>query len=202
MKDTISRYGNRRTTVKKNVGKIYELLWGQCTVSIKTLLKGEKDYDDRKKANDVSWLVKQLRNLTSGVDNQADPIDVYFQALWEWSHIRQHENKSEDAFQKRADTLTQNLILAGGEDVLYPRKLLDSQVTDRDKPKEEFKNALIDRVRAMHLICRSDLKKHGSLVTELRRAKDVGRDEWPITKPSAFKLLVKRANMQQPKRKK
>ena len=46
----------------------------------------------------------------------------------------------------------------------------------------------------MNLLCRSDNKRHGTTVQELRRAKDVGRDEWPITKASAFKLLVKRSN--------
>ena len=197
MKDVISRYGNRQVALKKNIGKLYELVWGQCTTSVKTLIKGETDYDDNKKKNNVKWLIEQLRRITSGVDGEADAVDVYFQALWEWTHVRQHENESEDMYQKRIDTLTQNLILAGGEDVLYPRKLLPTTISDVDKPKTEEKNALKDRVLAMHLLCRSDTKKHGQTVNELRKAKDVGRDEWPITKPAAFKLLVKRANVLQ-----
>ena len=87
MKDVITRYGNRKVTVKKNVGKIFEIMWGQCTTSIKTLVKGEDTYDESKKKNDVSWLIKQVRRLTSGVDNEADGADVYFQALWGWTHI-------------------------------------------------------------------------------------------------------------------
>ena len=47
----------------------------------------------------------------------------------------------------------------------------------------------------MHLLCRSDNKRHSQTVNELRKAKDVGRDKWPITQPAAFKLLVKHANV-------
>ena len=195
MKDTITRYGNRQATLKKNVGKIFETIWGQCTVSIRTLVKGEDEYSNKKKTNDVTWLLEKLRQLTSGVDNEADSADVYFQALYDWTHIRQSENESEDAYQKRVDTATQNLILAGGEDVLYPRKLLPNSVTDRNKPDEDDKKTLIARIRAMHLLCRSDLKRHGSTINELRKAKDVGQDEWPQSQPSAFKLLVKRSNL-------
>ena len=136
MKDVITRYGNRKVAVKKNVGKIFELVWGQCTTSVKTLIKGEDTYDENKKKNNVTWLIQQARRLTSGVDNEADGADVYFQALWEWTHIRQHENETKDAYQKRADTLTQNLILAGGEQVLYPKKLFPSSVSDANNPKE------------------------------------------------------------------
>ena len=197
MNDAINRYGQRKTALGKNTAKIFELMWGQCTISIRTLIKGEVEYEESKKRNDVLWLTNKLRILTSGVDEEADAVDVYFQALFDWTHIRQQENESEDTYQKRLNTATQNLILAGGEDVLYPRKLLDTSVIDKDKPTKDEKDKLIDKVRAMHLLCRSDNRKHGSLISELRKAKDVGRDEWPKKQPNAFKLLVKRANLSQ-----
>ena len=197
MKDAVTRYGTRKMTLQKNIGKVYELLWGQCTNSIKTLVKGETEHSEKRKKNDVSWLVGHLRQLTSGVDNEADSADIYFQALYKWTHIRQGENESDDLFQKRADTVTQNLILAGGEDVLYPRKLLPAGVADSNNPKSEEKEKTIDRIRAMHLLCRSDPKRQGTTVDELRKAKDVGRNEWPQTQPAAFKLIVKRSNLLQ-----
>ena len=195
MKDAVTRFGNRQATLKKNVGKLFETIWGQCTVSIRTLVKGEDDYNDKKTANDVIWLLDKLRQLTSGVDNEADSADVYFQALFDWTHICQSENESEDTYQKRVDTATQNLILAGGEDVLFPRKLFPSSITDTNKPDADDKKTLIARIRAMHLLCCSDPKRHSNTVAELRKAKDVGRDEWPQTQASAFKLLVKRSNL-------
>ena len=54
MKDKITRYGNRRDALKKNIGKIYELIWSQCTVSIKTMVKGENEYSEKKKNNDAN----------------------------------------------------------------------------------------------------------------------------------------------------
>ena len=194
MNDAVKRYGQRQANLTKNIGKIFELLWGQCTTSVRTLLKGNDEYESKRKESDVLWLIPKLRQLTSGVDEEADAVDVYFNALFEWTHIRQYDTENEDAFKKRIDTVTQNLILAGGEDVLYPRKLLESQVVDKDKPPEKEKKSLMDRIRAMHLLCRSDIRKHGGLVSDLRKAKDVGRDEWPKKQTAAFKLLVKRAN--------
>ena len=60
MKDVITRYGNRKATLDKNIGKVCEIIWGQCTTSIKTLVKGESDFNEKKKANDVKWLVEHL----------------------------------------------------------------------------------------------------------------------------------------------
>ena len=161
------------------------------------MIKGHDDYQDNKRKNDVLWIIKHARQLTSGDDNEADSVDIYVQALWEWIHIRQGENESEDSYQKRADTATHNLVLAGGEDVLYPRKLFPSGTSDINNPKEDEKRKLMDRIRAMHLLCRSDFKRHGKTVDELRKAQDLGRSEWPTTQPSGFKLLVKRAGNQQ-----
>ena len=115
LKDKITRFGNRQATLKKNIGKVYELIWTQCTTSIKTMVKGKNDYESKKKGNDVIWLIKRVRELASGVDNNTDAVDIYFQSLWEWTRIRQGENESKEAYQKRADTATQNLILAGGK---------------------------------------------------------------------------------------
>ena len=83
------------------------------------------------------WLINNLQQLTSGVDNESDGIDVYFQALYKWTHIRQLESETEDAYQKRVDTVTQNLILAGGGEVLCPKKILKGQAADKDNPTPE-----------------------------------------------------------------
>ena len=91
MKDEISRYGNRKAILNKNIGKLFELIYGQCTDSITTLLKGEDVFEDKRSKNDVIWLIEKLRQLTSGVDNEADAADVYFQSLYEWTHVRQNE---------------------------------------------------------------------------------------------------------------
>ena len=53
MKDTITRYGNRNLALTKNIGKIFELIWGQCTTSICTLLKGEENFQTQRRNNDV-----------------------------------------------------------------------------------------------------------------------------------------------------
>ena len=120
MKDEITRFGHHKTALHKNIGKIFELIWGQCSTSIETLIKGDDKFKKNKEDNNAKWLITELRQLTSGVDSQANAADVYFQSLWEWTHLRQGENESNDSFQKRADTASQNLILAEGEDVLYP----------------------------------------------------------------------------------
>eukprot|EP00957_Ditylum_brightwellii_P055471 4203218-Ditylum_brightwellii.AAC.1 len=101
----------------------------------------------------------------------------------------------EDGYQKRADIVTQNLILARGIDVSYPCQMLPSTTTNREKPDMNSRKALVDIVRAMHLTCHSDFKQHGMLVSDLYKAHDLGRKEWSSTQISAFKQLVKCTNL-------
>eukprot|EP00957_Ditylum_brightwellii_P071275 5418502-Ditylum_brightwellii.AAC.1 len=100
----------------------------------------------------MAWLIKNLRQITSEVDNESDEVDNYIQALWKWTHLQQHKNKIENKYQKRADTAMQNLISERGMDILYPRQLLPTTTTDKDKPDAKSKAALMDRVQAMHQI--------------------------------------------------
>eukprot|EP00957_Ditylum_brightwellii_P057220 4335745-Ditylum_brightwellii.AAC.1 len=66
---------------------------------------------------------------------------------------------------------------------------------DRNKPDARLGNILMNRVRVMHLICCSDFKQHGTLVSDLYRTLDLGRKEWLSPQTSSFKLLVKCNNL-------
>eukprot|EP00957_Ditylum_brightwellii_P105572 8048580-Ditylum_brightwellii.AAC.1 len=71
----------------------------------------------------------------------------------------------------------QNLILVGSIDSLCLKSLLPITTTDKDKPDAKSKKVLIDRVCAMHIICYSAFKQHRMLVTNIRKAQDLGRKE-------------------------
>ena len=49
LKDKITRFGNRQAELTKNIGKSFELIWGQCTTSVKTMIKGHDEYQEKKK---------------------------------------------------------------------------------------------------------------------------------------------------------
>ena len=93
-----------------------------------------------------------MRQITSSVDNSSDPFDNYITSIYEWIHLRQGDQETEDAYKKKADTVTQNLILAGGIGVLQPRALFDTT-----KDANDEKASVMNKVRAVYLLCRSDM---------------------------------------------
>jgi len=68
--------------------KVYGLEKGQCSHSLKAVLKRENDYDDKDGAQDVLWLIKTLKSLTSDLDNRSNKKCNLFDALLAFVTIR------------------------------------------------------------------------------------------------------------------
>ena len=65
----IKLYVTREMELDNNVRKIYGLVKGQCSHSLKTILKQEKEYKIKDRAQDILWLMKTLKVLASRLDN-------------------------------------------------------------------------------------------------------------------------------------
>ena len=58
-KQRIKMYVNREIELGANMLKVYGLVKGQCSHSLKAVLKRENDYGDKDGARDVLWLLKR-----------------------------------------------------------------------------------------------------------------------------------------------
>ena len=97
----IKKYVDREIRMETNVKRIYRLIKGQCLHSLRALLKQEKDYDEKDRSQDVLWLLKKLKQITSGLDNKSNKRCNLFDALFAFVTMKQGTEESDSAYLKR-----------------------------------------------------------------------------------------------------
>ena len=187
----IKLYVTREMELDNNVRKIYGLVKGQCSHSLKTILKQEKEYEIKDRSQDVLWLMKTLKALTSGLDNKSNKRCNLFDALLVFITIRQGENESDSGYMKRFKINMDTLLSAGGRHILCSPELADTadpdKITDLERDIEEAK------FKAIVFLNRSDPVRYGDLNTELKNSKNLGRDEYPASAADAMDIMVRRS---------
>jgi len=88
----IKLYMTRELELENNKRKIYGLVKGQILHSLKALLKQETDYDAKDRVQDVLWLLKSLKSLTSGLDSKSNKRCNHFDAILAFITTRQGES--------------------------------------------------------------------------------------------------------------
>ena len=73
---TIKLYVTRELGTNINLDKIHGLVLGQCTHSLQSMIKNENDYKDKSNTFDILWLMKQLKQITAGIDSISNKIQL------------------------------------------------------------------------------------------------------------------------------
>ena len=190
-KQRIKMYVNREIELEANMVKVYGLVKGQCSHSLKAVLKREDDYDDKDGVQDVLWLLKTLQSLTSGLDNKSNKRCNLFDALLAFITMRQGENENDSAYMRRFKVNLDTLLSAGGRHILCSPELVEAadkkNITNEEREKEESK------FKAIVFLKRSDPIRYGSFLTELQNSAHLNRDEYPVTETDALDLMVRRS---------
>ena len=189
----IKKYVDREIRVATNVKRIYGLIKGQCSHSLRALLKQEKDYEDKDRQQDALWLLKQLKKITSGLDSKSNKRCNLFDALYAFITMRQGNDESDSAYLKRFRVNVDTLCSAGGQHILCSPDLIETadkdNITEREKETEE------NKFKAIVFLKRSDPTRYGSFLTELQNSAHLGRDEYPVSETVAMDLMVRRSGV-------
>ena len=89
---------------------------------------------------------------------------------------------------KKFNSKLENMILAGGGDILCSPQILGIDMVSCT-PMEI--NAEKERFKAMCFILRTDEFRYSELLEELRKGVYRGRDEYPTTVPNTYELLLR-----------
>jgi hypothetical protein len=185
----VKMYLARKNKLRQNKNKIWGLLIGQCSAALASVIEHKSEYRKKDKANDVLWLLNEIKQVSSGLDMKCNRRYMYHEALLMFITMKQGDTESLDAWMNRIESNCQNLIMAGGEHVLSSPQLMPNgglHATDEEIKEEAQK------FKAMVAIKRSNYQKFGTLQQELVEATHVGRDEYTETPAAAYDLLVRR----------
>ena len=187
----IKKFVDREIRVQTNVKRIYGLIKGQCSHSLRALLKQEKDYEEKDGKQNVLWLLEQLKQITSGLDSKSNKRCNLFDALLVFITMKQGNEESDSAYMKRFRVNLDTLCSAGGRHILCSPELIEAadkdNITDAERESEESK------FKAIVFLKRSDPTRYGGFLTELQNSAHLGREEYPISETAAMDLMVRRS---------
>ena len=184
----LKKWVDRGDRLKVNLSKIFSLIVGQCTDSLRSILENLDDFKARKRNGDIVWLLEHAKISLSGITQNCNKRHVFFNCLRRLLNLTQGENESIDSFLKRFNSTVQTVRLVGGSHVFCSPDILGSKIEDAtttEIAKEE------DAILSMIFLSRSDQTRFGDLLTHLETGATLGRDEYPITLTSTFALLTK-----------
>ena len=58
-KEEIKDYVKDLKLIKSNLKKVYNLIYGNCTESVQTMIKTDSKYEDKSKTFDYKWILKK-----------------------------------------------------------------------------------------------------------------------------------------------
>ena len=187
-KEEIKEYVKDLKLIKSNLKKIYNLVYGNCTDSVRTMLKTYDDYESKSLIFDHEWLFKKVKMIVSGLDTKVNLRVSLHAAVLNYMLMKQYPNETNDTYLTRFRSMIETLKLAGGEHILVSEMLLGKKIENASgaeiyEEKEKF--------MAICYILRSDVDRYGKLLEDLKSSANRGRDEYPITLTDAFDLLVR-----------
>ena len=74
LQEKVKRYINRLELVRDNMKKLYAVVWGQCTTSLQSMIRGNKDFEDKYECKDCIWLLQTVHQYMSGIDSKVNDI--------------------------------------------------------------------------------------------------------------------------------
>ena len=69
-KERLSKYNKRIETIEDNQVKMYGIIFGQCTESLKSEIKGDDDYQEKEMDSDTLWLIKMIKQISAGINTK------------------------------------------------------------------------------------------------------------------------------------
>jgi hypothetical protein len=189
----VKMFLTRKNKLRTNINKIWGLIMGQCSNSLSSVVENSKDFREHDKKNDVLWLLKEVKQITSGLDMKCNKRFMYHEALTILITMRQGETETLDSWMNRVESNCQNLIMAGGEHVLSSPSLM---ANGPNSSEDEIKDEAL-KFKAMIALKKANQTKFGDLQQQLVEATYVGRDEYPETPAAVYDLLVRHAGLYQ-----
>ena len=86
------------TNVKRNLQKVYGIMWGQTSSALRSTLRGLDDFETKSKKLDALWLIDQMKKATTGIDSKDNSRVILHDAVAAIYRLRKGETESNDLY--------------------------------------------------------------------------------------------------------
>jgi hypothetical protein len=122
-----------------NMDKLYGMVSGQCSHALISILENDAEFPEKDEQCDVVWLLKKLKEITSGLDVKSNKRSNLHDALVAFVKTEQHAGESDDDYMKRFKASVKTLISAGGCQILCNHEIMDKKAHYQQKQSVQQK---------------------------------------------------------------
>lgn len=186
-KEKIKLFVSRDRNLKRNLQRVYGVLWGQCSTDLQAKIKGPSLFQEKSGLIDALWLAKELKKTTAGLDSKTDPRYLMVDAIGHLFKMNQGELEANDSYLDRFKSAVSTVEFSQGANVFCSINVMDKA---DDDPTAEEKSVEAQRFKAMSLLKNTDDKRFVELGSRRRESATLGWNEYFRNFPDIYELMV------------
>lgn len=195
--EEVKEYMLRKRTFSINKSKSFSIIMGQCSPSIRSRLKGQEDWKDMQKWNNIVRLLKSIKMWMMNQQETQCPTVSTLLSIMALFVMRQNKYESLDDFRTRFEVSVQVLehmgVDLGRALVKRVDKLLaEKGLTRDDSTDEQIKEAekkAYEKLQAVAFLMAADKTKYEPVLAFLENHYGAGNDHYPMNITEAYNRL-------------
>ena len=194
--EQVKEYVKQTSRLQENIKRLWALVWGQCSDTIRTRLQALETYDNMHTASDGLQLLTAIKDLMFNVQEQKYvPLSIQLAKQQFFVLFQGHNTVGEYYDQFKNQTHILSHIGAGiGDDMAIMRQVLCSQGINVDEATDAQEEAAETEgtqwYLALAFLMGSDRSRFGRLLKKLENDFTAGYDNYPKTLTDAYNMLL------------
>jgi hypothetical protein len=101
LREEVKQYVTRKNNIRRNIQRVFGLIWGQCSSALQAYVKGQQGYVTASDTYNIKWLLQETKKAANGIDSKANPYATMHEAVGLMSRMRQRQSEPVDAYVER-----------------------------------------------------------------------------------------------------
>jgi Reverse transcriptase (RNA-dependent DNA polymerase)/Zinc knuckle len=190
----VDEYVKRETAYEKNKKAAYSLVWGQCSVVLKSKLEGKQNYSEINEKADVIELLKNIKDITHNFQSEKFRMHALHEAKRRFYVFYQDRTSSVQTYLEKFRNMVGVIEHCGGgviADSLVAETLTADDIANLTAERhKDIVNATKEKYLACAFLLSSDRTRYGKLIEDLENNYIQGVDKYPKTLNDAYSLLL------------
>ena len=194
--EQVKEYVKQTSRLQENIKRLWALVWGQCSDTIRTRLQALDTYEDMRAASDGLRLLVAIKDLMYNVQEQKYvPLSIHLakRQFFSFSQGRNTVREYYEQFKNQTDVLDH--IGAGiGDDDAITKQVLRTQGINIEEATEAQEEAAeiqgTEWYLALAFLMGSDQSRFGRLLEKLENDFTAGHDNYPKTLTDSYNMLL------------
>ena len=194
--EQVKEYVKQTSRLQENIKRLWALVWGQCSDTIRTILQALDTYDDMHTASDGLRLLVAIKDLMYNVQEQKYvPLSIHLakRQFFLLSQGRNTVGEYYEQFKNQTDVLDHIGAGIGDDDAITKQVLRSQGITIDDATEAQEEAAEIQGIEwylALAFLMGSDRSRFGRLLEKLENDFTAGHDNYPKTLTNAYNMLL------------